>query len=337
MIIKAIDPNNKVAELERLMSVSTGKTRTKIEQELKSVRSGVRGEEESAYLIDFDLKDSKNTAVIHDLRLEINGRVAQIDHLLIHRTLNVFVLETKNFHAGFKITEDGEFLRWNGFKKNYEGMPSPISQNERHISVLKDAFSQIEMPKRMGMKLTPVFHSYILVASSARVDRPKKFDTSQIVKADMWSKTLDKNLQSEGVVGTFGNLARFVGPETLKDIASRIVALHVPASFDYASKFGVTELPKTQDHSPESSPKKEAPGSNTEDLKCRWCGSHDDLNIQYGKYGYYFKCNGCDGNTPIKIDCGQEGHKERIRKEKNKFFRECADCKTSTLFFVNRG
>lgn len=57
--------------------------------------------------------------------------------------------------------------------------------------------------------------------------------------------------------------------------------------------------------------------------------------MQYGKYGYYFKCADCDGNTPIKIGCGHDGHKERIRKDGVKFFRECEQCKTSSLYFVN--
>ena len=107
------------------------------------------------------MRDSKRSAVIHDLRLEIGGRVAQIDHLLLHRTLTVFVLETKHLHAGIKITEEGEFLSWNDYKKSYEGMASPFAQNERHIAVLRDAFDRVEMPTRMGVRLTPVF-SYLM-------------------------------------------------------------------------------------------------------------------------------------------------------------------------------
>lgn len=45
--------------------------------------------------------------------------------------LQCFVLETKHFRDGLKITEEGEFLRFNGYTKRYEGMPSPIAQNER--------------------------------------------------------------------------------------------------------------------------------------------------------------------------------------------------------------
>lgn len=67
---------------------------------------------------------------------------------------------------------------------------------------------------------------------------------------------------------------------------------------------------------------------------CRACSSAN-LAIEYGKYGYYFKCRDCLGNTPIKLGCGHAGHKERLRKEGPKFFRECAECKTSLAFFQN--
>ena len=58
-----------------------------IERELRTLKAGIKGEEESAYQIDFRLRDSKATIVLHDLRFELpDGRVAQIDHLLIHRS-----------------------------------------------------------------------------------------------------------------------------------------------------------------------------------------------------------------------------------------------------------
>ena len=47
-------------------------------------------------LLNFQLKASRNTAILHDLRLDVNNRVAQIDHLVLHRTRNIFVLR----HAG---------------------------------------------------------------------------------------------------------------------------------------------------------------------------------------------------------------------------------------------
>lgn len=174
MLIKSADDKSpQIAALEFLLTQPLGPLVKKVEEELRILRAGIKVEQDAAYLIDFDFKDSLNSVVLHDLRFEINGRVAQIDHLLIHRTLNVFVLETKAFHAGLIITEQGEFLRWNDWKKTFEGMASPLAQNERHITVLKSVFEQIEMPTRLGIRLSPTFHSIILVEPSARIDRPK--------------------------------------------------------------------------------------------------------------------------------------------------------------------
>ena len=65
----------------------------------------------------------KNRIVIHDLRLELNGRVAQIDHLVLNRLLEVYVLETKHFTEGVSINDQGEFSIWFGGKPR--GIPSP--------------------------------------------------------------------------------------------------------------------------------------------------------------------------------------------------------------------
>jgi len=337
MILKPADiKDEQIAELERLSSVAPADRKAKIEQELRAVRSGLKAEKDAAYLIDFDLQKSKNTMVIHDLRVEIGGRVAQIDHLLIRRDLTVYVLETKNFHAGVKITEDGEFLRWNDYKKTFEGMASPLAQNERHIAVLKEVFKQIEMPTRLGLRLSPALESFVLIAPTARIDRPKKFDASRVVKADMLLKAIRKEIDKEGLLDTVASMTRFVSPETIENIGKQLVALHVPATFDFAAKFGIAEVEAQPKQAREPAVAYVAPPltSANEQPKCRSCGS-DKLSVQYGKYGYYFKCAACDGNTPIKVDCGKQGHKERIRKDGLKFFRECAQCGTSSLYFTN--
>lgn len=332
MLIKTIDDKTQqLTELERLLASAPPNKKTYIEKDLRALKAGINGEQQSAYLIDFDFKDSKFTAVIHDLRLEINGRVAQIDHLLIHRTLNCFVLETKSMHAGIKITEEGEFLQWNDFKKSYEGMASPLAQNERHMSVIKDAFGQIEMPTRLGVRLTPSIQSFVLISPHARIDRPKKFDTSNVIKADTLLKTIQSKFENEGLLSTLSSMSKFVSTETIEEIARKLVALHKPASFNFAAKYGLSETSPTQNLEPVTKVATASDPSNEKHL-CRLCKG-SNLSIQYGKYGYYFKCADCNGNTPIKLSCGNNAHKERLRKEGNKFFRECAECKTSNLFF----
>ncbi|WP_296752035.1 NERD domain-containing protein [Thiobacillus sp.] len=337
MILKSVDKkDDQIADLERLGTIAPADRKAKIEQELRAVRAGLKAEQEAAYLIDFHLKDSKNTLVIHDLRLDVGGRVAQIDHLLLHRTLTVFVLETKSFRAGLKITDDGEFLRWNDYKKTFEGMASPVAQNERHVLVLKDAFKQLDMPTRLGMRLSPTFEPYVLVSPNARVDRPKKHETSRVLKADMLIDAIDKRFEKESVLETVAAMAKFVSTDTLQDIGRQLVRRHQPIKFDYAAKFGLSGMAATAPVVEEPAPAAYVAdkGQTTEKPGCRSCSS-EKLSIQYGKYGYYFKCADCDGNTPIKIGCGKEGHKERIRKDGSKFFRECEQCNSSALYFVN--
>ncbi len=349
MIIKnADDKTSQIQQLEDFYAIATGDQKNRISQELRNMRAGIKGEQEAAYLIDFDYAKSQNTLVIHDLRLEIGGRTAQIDHILINRTLNIFILETKHFHAGLKITEDGEFMSWNAFRKCFEGMPSPLAQNERHITVLNDALARIDMPSKVGLRLSPVCHSYVLISSKSRIDRPKKLDTSHIIKADMLSATVDRFFDKAGIFEVVGSLARCLSTETLEKVGQSLVRMHRPASFDYAAKFSV-QVGQTSVQSTSITPQlvttpvlPPQPVVSTEkhvepkiQHMCRGCSS-TDLSVQYGKYGYYFKCGGCDSNTPIKISCGKNGHKERIRKDGLKFYRECSDCGSSELFFANQ-
>ena len=173
MLIKERD--NHDSDVESLRSLLdcqiSAKQRFLIEREIKCIGSGARGEDSSAYYIDFRYRDSPNCAIIHDLRLEHRGFVAQIDHLLINRLLDIYVLESKNYYYGIKITPEGEFLVWNG--KTYVAIESPIEQNKRHIDLLRRVIEQPGfLPTRLGVSISPSFLSYVMVAPNSRVDRP---------------------------------------------------------------------------------------------------------------------------------------------------------------------
>jgi RNA-binding protein YhbY len=197
------------------------------------------------------------------------------------------------------------------------------------------------MPIRLGVRLAPTFHSLVLVSPEARIDRPKKLDTSAVIKAEMLKAEIDKRIDSEGVMSALGSVARMVSAETLQDIGRQLIALHRPLQLNYAARFGIPDKPviATGPKRPSESvvAAVQASACASEDsvaFLCRHCNS-DKVSIQYGKFGYYFKCADCDGNTPIRIGCGKDGHKERIRKDGRHFYRECADCNTSSHFYTN--
>ena len=66
---------------------------------------------------------------------------------------------------------------------------------------------------------------------------------------------------------------------------------------------------------------------------CSHCQS-PDVAIAY-VHSYFFKCNDCGKNTPIKNICPSCGDREKIRKSGLQFFAECEKCNTSRLFHTN--
>lgn len=122
MIIKSMDSRlEDKKELEVLLKkYLTPLQRSSIKSELKAIEKGLSGEKNSAYYIDFYFGHSENWAIIHDLRIEHKGRVAQIDHLLINRFFDIYVLESKHYTYKVKISgPEGEFEIYDG--KQYIG------------------------------------------------------------------------------------------------------------------------------------------------------------------------------------------------------------------------
>lgn len=338
MLIKQADDQSElIAALEREAAGTTVPAR-RASEELRIRNAGIRGERDSAYLIDFHFAQSKNWAVIHDLRLEHQDRVAQIDHLLINRWMDVYVLESKHFHAGVKITEEGEFLAWNSFRRTYEGMPSPLEQNDRHIAVLKAVMATIELPTRLGVRIPPRFQSLILVAPKARIDRPKYFDDSRVIKADQLRKRLWKDIDQESTFNTLISMTKLVSSETIEAIARSLARLHRPLPRPSlarpAAAASINEPPPGP--APLASDSLNDPAADVvaaSGPRCKQCGSHAGT-ILYGRYGYYFQCNACATNTAIRFTC-QPGHRPRLRKAADTLFRECAECGSSEPYHRN--
>ncbi len=341
MLIKAPDDKTPlITELEQLLATAPADKQKLIQRELNQMRAGFKAEKEAAYLIDFEYGKSEYIAVIHDLRLDIGGRVAQIDHLILNRFLHLFVLETKSARSGIRITEEGEFLRWNSYTRSYEGMASPLAQNERHIMVLKEAFGRIELPRRLGITLVPTCISCVIVPPAVRVIRPKKFDTSQVIQADRLSDALDALVNKQNPYSTLGKI---VSAETVMNLARQLASLHKPMQIDYAARFGLQNTPQTVQTAYENFQGGQDTVSTHEPVPltpdqsapvCRHCGQAS-LRILYGRYGYYFKCDACEGNTPIRLQCTDASHKVRLRKQGNQFFSVCPECDRESLYWVN--
>jgi len=246
MIIKDRDSKKRdIRELEKLLSSYnlSPKQRFLIEREIYAIKRGESGEEDSAYYINFYYGDSKNWAVIHDLRIEFNGKAAQIDHILINRFFDIYVLESKNYRYGLRITESGEFEV--KYKNYYIGIPSPIEQNKRHIELLsKFIKAQNLLPKRLGIRIQPRFFNYVLVSPKAiiRRSKSKKFDFSNVIKADMLTTIIEKNNEEMDTLDTFKYVLKISSFSMVEEFAKKLVAYHKPITIDWIKRFGIKDV-----------------------------------------------------------------------------------------------
>lgn len=316
MLIKKRDNHDAdVENLRRLLECDvTAKQRFLIEREIKCLSSGARGEESSAYYMEFRYKDNENGAVIHDLRLEHNGFVAQIDHLLINRILDIYVLESKNYYYGIKITPEGEFLVWNG--KTYVAIESPIEQNKRHVHLLEKVINLRDiLPTRLGISLSPSFHSYVLVAPNSRIDRPakSKFDTSMVIKADALVDAIGKRVDGTSALDALASMTKFISRDSLETFARSIVALHKPSKINYADKFGVKIVePPAPKGEPVAPLAAESTGANSakKGSICEGCGASVDTKVVFfcrvnkEKFGGKTFCRSCQQALVTVPTCG---------------------------------
>jgi hypothetical protein len=293
MLIKTKDSSEKaIQELEAIRQLPNlpVETRTNVEKELKTLRAGERGEKDAAYYIDLYYREHQNWAVLHDLRIEHNGTVAQIDHLLVNRLFEFYILETKSFAHGLKITERGEFLRWNGH--HYDAMASPIEQLKRHVHVL-DGFLRVGdiLPKRLGLPLQPYFRPYVLVSPISKVIRPAKkhFDTDMVIKSDELFNQIQKDGNKLNLVDVFSGVAKLISTETLIEFTHKLASYHKPITMNYLLKFGIQPDQLQKTNAPASGGKYFCANckKNISDRVAKYCF---DNKKRFGGKAYCFDC-----------------------------------------------
>lgn len=232
MLIKSADDKSKRLRLLEELAQSTQLDtwqKSRIREELSALRKGIAGERDAAHYIDTHYRHGENHAVIHDLRIVVDGEVAQIDHLMISRGLHFYLLETKNYNGSLTITEAGEFsVTYQG--ENTYGIPSPLEQSKRHEVLLRRLLARLEIGGRLGSE--PVLHHVVLMDPKATIRRPapKAFDSSMVIKADQFRTWHEKFVdQKIGMGELFKTMLNLRGSDALKELAEKIVRQHRPA------------------------------------------------------------------------------------------------------------
>lgn len=232
MLIKSADDHKKrLRLLEELRNSDRLDDRQKdwLRNEYRRLAPGLAGERDAAHYLDLSFSESKNHAVLHDLRLEADGQVAQIDHLVVDRMLTFFLLETKTYSGSLHINEHGEFMAEYSGERRY-GIESPIEQSRRHETVLKKILERLEITGRAGTK--PSFFHIVMVHPKAIIHRPPEgtFDTSMVIKADQFATWHRKFVDKMGPASVLAGMVNIRGRNTVKEWGEKLKSQHRPTN-----------------------------------------------------------------------------------------------------------
>lgn len=301
MIFKEFDSKQETLNtLKKLLKESNSESqKALIAKDLSFLTSGVEAEQQNAYYINFYLKDSKNLMVLHDVRIEHNGRTAQIDHMLISR-FGIELFESKSFKGQLTINEDNSLqVSYNGTPKSY---PNPLEQSKRHAEVLKEFIhDNANLGKRI--KLLGGFDIDNIVLMHPQTTITNKKLPNKFFRADTYISQRTEEIDKIGVVQMFKLVSKMIDIDSVKYLAELIKNAHTPVNFDYTNKYKISKIHNdSKVEEPENEKIKEEKNipikSASEQLKvgdaCPFCKS--ELVLRKGKTKFlgcssYPKCH----------------------------------------------
>jgi hypothetical protein len=227
MLIKSADDKSKrLALLEDLQNspVLDAWQKNKLREELLRLRKGIQGEKEAAFYLNSYFKGGENHALLHDLRVVVDGDVAQIDHLIINRAGHLFLLETKNYAANVEVNAHGEFTAV--YDEDRFGIPSPLEQSLRHERILSKLMETLGIVGRTDKKLD--FHHVVMLHPKAIIQRPdpKVLDTSYLIKAGQFPSWHKKFADNIGIGAVLKAAVNMRSQETVKEWGEKLKRQH---------------------------------------------------------------------------------------------------------------
>ena len=229
MPLKAADDKSKrvklLEELQRSSSLDAFQ-RNWLQRELRNLKTGIQGEREAAYYIDHYFDKGENHVVLHDLRFVIDDEVTQIDHLVIARGGNIYLMETKNYACSLIINEQGEFTAEYDYGRF--GIASPIEQSLRHERGLRKLLERLDIGARV-QKFD--FYHVVMLHPKAIIERPsvKSFDTCNVIKADQFPSWHQKFVDKLGIGKLLMTGLNMRSLGTVKEWGEKLMRQHRPA------------------------------------------------------------------------------------------------------------
>ncbi len=237
------DAERQLAQLEELNSYATGNVQQEIQRDIMLLQAGIAGEKQ----VHFELENSHIPMyVIHDLYLEYEGWSAQIDYLIITH-MHQYVVECKNLYGDIDINTNGDFVRtfsYGRFRKK-EGIYSPITQNRRHMELIKEMRGAEKGFLVRGAFERNFFNNYrsIVVLSNPKTvlnaKYAKKDVRNQVIRVDQLAEYIRKTDKEPGAVSC--------SEKDMEKLAKYFLDKHKQNPMDYTEKYRkIITMPETK-------------------------------------------------------------------------------------------
>lgn len=323
-------------------------------------KAGYYAERKVAYYLKMAFDEKPDLLILNDLRIELeDGVTAQMDHLVIHQH-GLIIIESKSVAGKLQVQDDGQWVRWypqSKGKDNGIGMPNPIKQAKLQGQSLRKLLLK-NASNESTRKAIDAFPTDVLVTFSNSnggvfIAKDKSL-YPEVCAADSVDDRVSKIVAERAEKAEAHDFS--LSDVNRHKLADFLIKIHKPytstlAKPQYVQPHLVEKVPEikqnvsTYIHNNKPKPTTvigaiaetitnvfSEPECKFKNL-CRKCKS-DKLEVRFGK-SYYLKCLSCEENNRIDATCPKCKKPLKIRKDKNRFFAECAACKTSELFHIN--
>ena len=218
-------------------------------------------------------------------------------------------------------------------------MPSPIQQAKRQTDFLKKYLMQKDsseiyrdniVNKYLSTSIEKFGYDVLVAISDSGIIEREDIELDEICKADTITERvnniIDRYTKQFSKILSI-NIPNQFHQDSLKKLSDLLVSEHCPST--KSKEVVKKEINIVKEKTPVVPTVKAVKKGS-----CKKCKS-TNVQIAYGKYGYYYKCQDCNGNSNISLSCKKSLCNPKLKKEKEKFYKVCKDCNIKELFFVN--
>jgi len=176
-------------------------------------------------LIDRQFADCQDWAVVHDLRLRVNGHALQINHLLVSNKLCFVCVDTRFLRYGLRMGDAGQFHVFNNHESRR--VASPLNKMAKDVRMFRDHIQKLGvLPSRFGIVQRALLKGYILTDPALRIDLDPNPASGNIAVCSgdaLFPMLWKKDLGSSRVLGSV------LSADDLFELAAQVADLHTPA------------------------------------------------------------------------------------------------------------